>query len=429
MIEHSLDFFKKNRFFDWYRRFFSIEEIEGSKTLQYSFGVMLFITFLTFFRGWAVNTAITIEAYRTNAYICWPYFQSCGNYFFLQILPQGYSQMVLYAVFFALILMVAYLMYQRAWVPTHMGVSILWLWKFLGVFVLTMSFSQVFNYFDLILLFILLFLPYKLFFMRTGFVFLYFLAATEKLNGGWIIGTYFTSLNMGLPIFGNTSAPLFTNIVICMQVVGSWFLLSKRMVLQRVALWYFLLFHFYSMLIIGYRFPVSVIPILIILFYINTENPPVPLTLKSIIGWLFLGFLLICQSVPFVISNGNASLTGEGIRYQLFMFDANHQCVINFNVYHADGTVKKYHDERDNARYRCEVYNRWFWAQQECARDPSITRISLTFDHSVDGGPFYRIVDVQNVCALDYKPFSHNDWIKVPPQAPVVGYPVKNVYY
>jgi len=68
--------------------------------------------------------------------------------------------------------------------------------------------------------------------------------------------------------------------------------------------------------------------------------------------------------------------------------------------------------------------------QQICKRDESIDHILWQFDHSTNGGPFYRIVDENNICQLEYKPFSHNTWIKTPKEgAPIMGYPVKNLYY
>ena len=76
---------------------------------------------------------------------------------------------------------------------------------------------------------------------------------------------------------------------------------------------------------------------------------------------------------------------------------------------------------------RCDPYEIWSVAKAKC-NDPSVERISMQYNHSINGGPFYRMVDEPSICNLTYQPFSHNDWIKIPPEAPIVGYPLQNEY-
>jgi len=411
-----------------YRSFFSIGEIEGNVILQLAFGALLILCFLTFFRGWETSTAITVESYANNSYVCWPYFQTCGQYYFLHALPYGYSQTILYAILLGVMFLTAWAMYAKKWVYAHMGLAALWIWKVLVVFVLSKLLANNFDYYDIILLFILLMLPRKLFFLRLTFVSFYFLGATLKFDDGWILGTYFTSLKIGLPIFGNALAPILTNLVTCVEVVGCWFLLSDRRLLQRLAFCFFFAFHLYSSIIINYRFPVAALLMLVILFGINEENPPVPLDRRSVFGWLLLAFLFCLQLTPFVM-HANPELTGEGNQYRFFMFEANHQCRSEITVYEKNGSAQSSETDSINSRDRCDPYNTWFGLKQRCERDPTIARIGWTFDHSLDGGPFYRIIDVPDACALTYHAFSQNAWIKTPPLAPVVGYPVKNILF
>ena len=160
---------------------------------------------------------------------------------------------------------------------------------------------------------------------------------------------------------------------------------------------------------------------------------------------------------PWLIA-GDRRITLEGNRYGMFMFEANHQCVGTVKTYRAikvpiTPSIKQNNQctgrrcvtsskiyEEDNLQVReerieigaawnrCDPYVEWSWIQRLCRKDPSIRRIAFTFDHSINGGPFYRIVDEANICGLVYKPFSHNDWIKLPPEAPVVGVPLKDGY-
>ncbi|MBV9159715.1 MAG: hypothetical protein JO019_03930 [Candidatus Kaiserbacteria bacterium] len=426
--ERVFDSAGEKQFFGWYRRFFSVAEIEARPTLQLIFGALLFSLLISFI-GWAHNPSITIGSYLSNSYVCWPYFQTCGEHYFLQGLSHGYSQTALYAVLLGIIALAAWLAYKKEWVLAHVLVVILWLWKALVVFALTRALAQNFDYYEIILLFVLLFLPRKLFFLRLTFVSFYFLASTVKFSAGWILGSYFTSLQNGLPLFGSAFAPLYTNFVIALEAIGSWFLLSEQKRLRYPVFALFVLFHLYSSIIIGYRYPVLALSILIILFGISDEREDFRFDKSFLPGMLFLALLFAVQFSPLFIP-GDERLTGEGNRFRLFMFEANHQCISKFTINWKSGAPSTIVRESANARVRCDLYNEWFWVHQVCLRrSASIKDISWTFDHSIDGGPFYRLVDTNDACALDYAAFSHNTWIHLPENgAPIVGYPLKDLY-
>ena len=120
----------------------------------------------------------------------------------------------------------------------------------------------------------------------------------------------------------------------------------------------------------------------------------------------------------------------EGNYYGMYMFEANHQCIANSTIFSKNGEIISTDlKESISARNRCEAYEEFFRLKNICKMFPEIGRIELKFDHSINGGPFYRIIDEKNVCELDYKAFSHNKWIKTPEEgAKMTGYPVKNVY-
>jgi hypothetical protein len=184
------------------------------------------------------------------------------------------------------------------------------------------------------------------------------------------------------------------------------------------------------------------------------RHTPAPFTKKSLIGWIFLILIALYQLLGFVVTP-NRFLTLEGHRYGMYMFEANHQCKYTVTTYatgeaqnsdwsglqctgmycltHAS-TVSKdgqivitRSGESASAWNRCDPYEMWSRIKYQCAAQ-NVERVSMQFDHSINGGPFYRIVDEPSICDLTYKPFSHNDWIKVPPESPVVGYPVQNQY-
>lgn len=424
-----------SKFFVWfrklkfgYREIFSIGEIESSVVLQWVMGALILSSFISFF-GWANDSSFTKEAFLSQTHTCWPYFQSCGEYYFLSTLPYGYSQPALYTGLFGILILAVMFMRQRRWVIAHLCLLVVFLFKTFVVFVYAADFGKNYDYYDIVVGVTFLLLPHKLFFTRVSFVMLYFLAATSKFHESWIVGTYFTSLQLGLPIFSNTVTPFITNFVIGLQTVGAWFLLSANKMHQRIAFGFFLFFHFYSGLLVFYRYMTTSIPLLIILFGPLNTVVKTPLTKKSLFGWSFFALLIVFQLVPYFIE-GDQKMTQEGNRYGLYMFDANHQCISNYEIKFTDGRVEANRVESFVAQQRCNPYNSWFYLKRRCLSDSSIVRASFTFDHSINGGPFYRIVDTANACELKYNAFSHNEWILLPPsQAEVIGYPVKNIYY
>jgi len=185
---------------------------------------------------------------------------------------------------------------------------------------------------------IVLFIPYKAWFLRLTFVFLYFLSATIKIHEGWILGTYFTSLQTGLALFGNDIAPLVTMTVIGMQIVGAWFLLSQNESKRAVFFIFFFTFHLYSIIYVGWRYPSSDLFMLCTLFYLYKNPSPVGFSKKTIIPYGFLLLLLFLQFFPKLIP-GDQKFTLEGNNLGLYMFEANHQCISRVSITSPAGDV------------------------------------------------------------------------------------------
>jgi hypothetical protein len=257
-------------------------------------------------------------------------------------------------------------------------------------------------------------------------VVLYLLAASLKLDEGWSIGTYFSSMRLGLPLCPDALIPLATNAAILLETVGSpLLLLSSRPRLARAAFWTFVAFHIYSIAIVGIQFSVMCLMPLIALFGPRVAAIASPFDRRAIVGWALLAFLVAYQSIGLFIP-GASRITGEGLGYGLSMFDANHQCQWDMKIESKTGAPRVVHNGTTQALKRCDPYREWFSIRTLCAR--GATRVAWTYDHSINGGPFYRIVDTQDACALEYRAFGHNAWIRSPDEgAAVIGYPVKNV--
>lgn len=445
----------------WYARIFSLEEIRQLPTLRWYFGGSLLYFFLTF-SNWINANKTSLEAYQTGQAVCWPYFQNCADFAFLHTLYVNYSTGIFYMALYTVMLAIVYAMWRRRWTLAHGLLSILFIWEALVAFALSYV-GGPYYYYHLFLTAILLFIPHKEYFLQRAFVLFYFLSATIKFDEGWIVGTYFTSLQTGLPLLPDGLAPVFTNVVIFSQVILCWFLLSRNKYLQRGALLFFVFFHLYSGVLVGYNYPTAAIVPLLILFGPLYRRVPTPLDKKSVAGWIALVLVIAFQAIGFLIP-GDRRMTLEGDRYGMFMFEADHQCRIVATVRSRvsdaegrgalarwesqpgnlcfnylcltgvseryDGTIKERSEtfESNFSMYRCDPYELWARYQPRC-KLPSTERIGLTLDHSINGGPFYRIVNTENVCDLTYKPFSKNEWIKEPPEAPIIGVPVKNFYH
>jgi hypothetical protein len=402
------------------------QEIAQSKVLQWSLGALVFV-YLIVFSDWAPASRVTVQALQTLNYTCPPYFQSCELFYFLETLPYGYSQSILYMAFFSILAWCAYLVSKKAWGAIQVSLMPIFAWHAVVVLLSSDNRSANYEYYLIAFGIVLLFLPRKEFFLKFIIVFFYTLSTVSKIHPTWIEGGYFTALRTGLPFFPDRYIPLFTNAVLLMEMVGAWFLLSRNVVLQRGAFVFFVTFHLYSGILVMYRYPSTVLPFVLILFGPWYRYTPVPLDKKSIAGWCLVILFLCLQLSPKLIP-GDEKFTLEGNKYGLYMFEANHQCFSEGAVYLKDGGFESFANSNPIARSRCQPYEYWFALKKLCETNSKIERIEWQFMHSINGGPFYRMVDTKNACALSYNPIRHNEWIKTTAEATIVGYPVRNIY-
>lgn len=396
------------------------EEIKNSEILII-FMYWAFFSFIISFSTW-INQGFTG---KYSSLPCWPHFINCKNIFPLTPLPYGYSENIFYTLLLTVIIYGLYNLYKKEYLVAYYCLLLLWLWKF---FVINVSYGiGNFDYYDLILIGVFLFLSDKKTYLRLFFVLLYFLASTIKIAPGWIDGTYFSSLQTGLPIFSDALAPFATTFVFLMQMVGSWFLLSRNKFLYKLSLWFFIFFHLYSTILVGYRYPLTSLFCLIILFGIEsggTTLSDIKINIKTLPHFLLILCLFSLQLIGIIIP-GNQKITLEGNNYGLYMFEANHQCIYSYSITTKDQKVVTRTTSSADARNRCDPYRILWLLQKKCT--PLVETVSWTFDHSINGNPLYRVIDVENICNLEYKPFTHNNWINIT-NPPYISNVKKNIY-
>ena len=404
-----------------YRSVFSVQEIATDTTLKWLSGAILF-GFLVTFSIWMNSPLTTVEAVTNGTYLCWPWFQSCKNLVFLSSFPQGYSQAVVYMALFGLIAGASYAIYLGRWTYVHFAILLLFLAKIYFVLI-SYDFKGNYDYYHNLFCFVFLFCPHKKFFAQLGLVIFYFLSTAGKIHPSWVLGQYFTALKEGLPVFPFGTEALMTNLVIAMEMVGCWFLFSRNIVVQRSVFAFFVVFHLYSGTLVGYRYPSIVMPPLLILFGPWFKAPErVPIDRTSVPGWLVISSLIFLQLIPHTIK-GDEKLTMEGNFYGLYMFEANHQC---YGSVSRDGKPVWTFTEAD-ALSRCDPYNFWFRAKNWYCTGSS-AKYKMVLNHSINGEPFREIVNEPDLCALEYRPFSRNSWIKDEREAPAVARPVQNFF-
>ena len=161
---------------------------------------------------------------------------------FFTALPYSYSQNIFYTFMLGVMTVAAVCLFRKKWTAAHLCLVLLLLWEIIFIFVLNIKKRGNYDYYQIVLTTILLFFPRKIEFLKISFVVLYFLASSIKINDGWILGTYWSALETGMPLFPDEMIPLATNVVIFMEMIGTWFLLSRYPILQRLALAFFITF-------------------------------------------------------------------------------------------------------------------------------------------------------------------------------------------
>lgn len=414
----------KQRAIAYYKRIFRIDEIENDLALRL-FGGAILLGFMVTFRGWESSTLNSLSALNSAAYTCWPFFQDCGKWILFDSRPAGYTLNTIFMAMFGLIFLAVYGLIAKKYVLAHACILVLFIFK-MYVTLINFSYNANYDYYHTVFCFVFLFVAHKRFFGSLAVIMLYFLSTAAKIHETWTLGTYFSSLQTDLPLFPKGTTMLWTNIVIGMEMVGAWFLMSRNKYLQRPAVFFFACFHLYSGILVGYHYPSIVMPSLLIFFgplYKPFER--VPMDFAAMRGWLLISALICLQMISHLIP-GDEKLTMEGNFYGLYMFEANHQCIVR--VQNEVG-LDVYNHSSINARHRCDPYRVMFQTQNIFCKAEPKPRMKLQIGHSINGGPFYRIVNTPDLCSLTYTPFGRNHWIETEETAKPMGRPHKNLYW
>ena len=399
-------------------------KLSSSAENQRLFWALLFGFTIAIFR-WSFSDAMVKLSSPTMEHLCWPHYPDCTELAILQKRPEGYTQYLLYAVLLSSLAMSAWLGIRRRW--TLAVTCLFFIVVAAGVieFFVTSSLTANYYYWLFPISFGFLFSKDKAFVCQRVLVAQYLAAATLKLNDGWLLGTYFTSLDTGLPLIPGKAIPLATLSVIAMETAGAVSLLSSRRPVWQSSLFLLVAFHLYSTLFVGLTYPIVCLSVLLATFAFG----PVQATLKKFPPILaFLAIALTLSTVMPFFQAGDRRMTLENNKYRFYMFEANHQCRSQITVYSHTGQPTVRRDYRtDSARRRCAPWAYLQNIQRTYCHDAQTVVWKL--DHSINGGPFFRIVDVDDACITEYKFIGDNPWIRNENDAEQVGWPLQNNYY
>ncbi len=404
-----------------YSDFFALEELENTPVLVVAVLAVLLGMALAFYGGFPTGWG-AINMDNPGSFICPNFLQDCEKYIFFRTGAGYFSQRVFFS--FGLLgplVLAAVFAYKRKWVWLHLVLMYLVAAKIYLGFIADSNVSVPFMMFNLVPAFVLLFSRRKLTDLRWCFLLLYFMAGFVKLDEGWIVGSFFSTTHEGLRLFPQFAIPLATNLVILFELFGVWFLFHKNAKIRYVILTFFIIFHLYSTIYVSFRYPLLTLPLLVTLF-----GGSVPATGSRIsrVGVVLTTLLLFVNLLPF-IAGPNHKWTHEAKQFSLDMFDGNRQALSRSETKFKDGHVVVNEIPHTNAYDRAKPYNNWYHLKKSC-NNPDVVGVAWTFTVSVNGGPFRRIIQEEDVCKTEFHPFSHNEWIHL--DGPIVGYPINNYY-
>jgi len=409
-------------FWKWYHDCFNVDEIRSSRRL-----IILFyaVAALSIFDLTQVSfTSLSVYGNDT----CWAFFPNCTEVFPLPNLPEGYFYTGLMGFLLFMHVAAIVLAYHSNWTQAHFILTLILLWKFSFHFILRDTGKQNFEYFMLLPAFVFLFSKNKLNSSRWIWATLYFFAASVKFHEAWIAGTYFSSMRLGLPLVSSKLTPVVSQLAIIFEIAFSYGLIAKNVKYRALSFYLWVGFHLYSVFLVGYFYPVRCLVYLFILFYPikDAEMLPASALRSQPLFLAFLTLLYVLHIIP-MTSKRDIRFTFEGLGAGFFMFDSNHQCFIQYKLFDQnENIIVSNVQSLIEPRSRCSPWHVLQKIHRLCLnKKPS--RAEYIHDHSINGGPIYRMVHESDACNLKYKFWGNNQWIKDISENPkIVGYPYFN---
>lgn len=180
-----------------------------------------------------------------------------------------------------------------------------------------------------LLMAVLLALGVSRFWLQIALAQIYFFSGLGKWTDSWLGGQYFQSVPDGLPLLGSAPTVLLVAswAVIALEFLGPLCWFAPWRGLRRFSLLAFLCFHLYSGIIVGFRYPLLMLPLWYLVLW--PLERPVQSNFQSrkqdVPGAVLLACTFLLGWAPYLIP-GDERLTAEGRYFSVGnMFDASRE--------------------------------------------------------------------------------------------------------
>ena len=401
--------------------FRQIEEIRNDTALRIYGACIMLGQVLSFFHWQSGRMEKFLQ--KSAEAICWPFFENCFEYRFLDFNQVHTVFLVFGAV--SIIGLALFLLPHR-----YLTAAYFWMMSvnFFKILIVIQDFqlrrNQHYMLFFITVAF--LFLPNKRNLLRYLLVFFYFWAGTIKFNYEWISGAAMTVDPLWI---SRPYVPAACVYALILELLIVWGLLSQKKWLYWGAFFQLCLFHLVSWPVVMAFYPLLMYGLLSIFpltyFIKNNEDPPSLMASlarfkQPLSTYLFLGFFSFLQLVPVIIP-GNERITGEGRLFSLHMIDAMVVCKGEMTLKFYDGSAKVFEipdKNKDVNRIKCDPVVNFSRAKQQCRNyldDPNFNDLDLYYEARLSSEEVMRpLVDIKDFCGqeLSYDLWKPNDWIK-----------------
>lgn len=378
------------------------EEIENSPGLQIiSWCILVSVVVFLF---WS-NVVVGARIFNTS---CWTFFQDCKNLqdiFFLNSYLGLRSLQI--TLFLGILCYAAYSLLKKRYLHYLISFLVFYFFLLLPWFLVAGYHERLFTYPEYYLFFIVslfIFTPkHRFFFLQLFFLLSYVLSTISKIGSEtWLLGL------LELPLIPQVLMPFFTNSLIIVQLLVPVLLLSNNKKIRVGAFLLFEIFHLYSVSLAWVTFFLVTSPLLFVLFYNNYEEMNFRKIYKSLGGFIIITVLIFFNLVRVFIP-GNDYLTFEGSYLGFNMFQSKKGCQIEYRDKNL--VVQKIDYGINSGNQICDPYNVLKNVKLNCpssslSADGRYLKVIIHYPNKT-----YKLVDVKDYCQLEYKAFSHNEWI------------------
>lgn len=384
----------------------SLREIEASRIVRLLFAFLIGYQILLF-STLVANDAGTLNALAQNAHTCWPYFQSCDRLFFLTSNPYGFTQGLFYACVFLMQLSALISVARGKLVYAHFIFVLTLIWEAVLVLLISYEAGEAYIYYHLLLSLIILFFPNKLWHTRALIVGAYVLGALIEYHRTFILG----DMPWNMPFVADVLRPWVVNTAVALQGLGVWYLLSSSARYRRGVILALCAFHVYAGAIFDQYFFLLIAPLLYIVFW-DDESPSRPQGRALALVAVFF-ILIVTVHAWIVVASDTRSFTFARPHLGIATFFPSTSGVSVATIERESGSevVRK---EWQSRPCRCSPYTRWFELKSLCRHDPTIRGIKWTLDLELGQRAMHRVIDVLDVCAVEFSSVAPNTWIVKP---------------